>query len=179
MLTSAELVWLVATVAKDDDVAFERLYSATCSQLYGIIRRILRRQDLADQVMQSTYVEIWHRAGEFDPALSLPITWMASIARNRAIDVARRMSDIPIEDGAATIETPRTTPISRRDMTEGLRRLLECMGRLEPSCQKLVLLAYFDGLSREQLAEKFASPVSMVKSWLRRSMLDIREYLEA
>ena len=68
-------------------------------------------------------------------------------------------------------------PLARREMTEELKRLLECVGRLEPDRQKLVLLAYYNGWSREQLAVKFETPVNTVKTWLRRSMLDIRECL--
>src|SRR5512139_2194982 len=66
MLTPAELVWLIAAVAKGDEVAFERLYVATRAKLYGVVLRILRRQDLADEVMQDTYLKIWRSAGEFD-----------------------------------------------------------------------------------------------------------------
>ena len=68
-------------------------------------------------------------------------------------------------------------PLARREMTEELKRLLECVGRLEPDRQKLVLLAYYNGWSREQLAAKFGTPVNTVKTWLRRSMMDIRECL--
>ena len=68
-------------------------------------------------------------------------------------------------------------PLARREMTEELKRLLECVGRLEPDRQKLVLLAYYNGWSREQLAAKFETPVNTVKTWLRRSMMDIRECL--
>jgi RNA polymerase sigma-70 factor (ECF subfamily) len=68
-------------------------------------------------------------------------------------------------------------PLARREMTEELKRLLECVGRLEPDRQKLVLLAYYNGWSREQLSAKFETPVNTVKTWLRRSMMDIRACL--
>lgn len=90
MLTPAELVWLLAAVAKGDQAAFERLYAATRAKLYGIVLRILRRSDLANEVLQETYLKIWSSAGRFDPARASPITWMVAIARNLAIDVVRR-----------------------------------------------------------------------------------------
>ena len=93
MLTPAELVWLIAAVAKGDEAAFERLYAATRAKLFGVVLRILRRQDLAEEVIQEAYVKIWNSAGQFNPALASPITWMASIARNRAIDVVRKKSE--------------------------------------------------------------------------------------
>src|SRR5207237_10667570 len=99
MLTPAELFWLIAAVAKGDEAAFERLYAATRAKLFGVVLRILRRQDLAEEVIQEAYVKIWNSAGQFNPALSSPITWKASIARNRAIDAVPRRSEASI-DGA-------------------------------------------------------------------------------
>ncbi len=179
MLTPAELVWLIAAVAKGDEVAFERLYAATRAKLYGVVLRILRRQDLAEEVIQESYIKIWSNAGQFDPSLSSPITWMVSIARNRAIDLVRKRSEASLEDAPEAMEVASDTPdpLARREMTDELKRLLGCVGKLEPERQRLVLLAYYNGWSREQLAEKFDTPVNTVKTWLRRSMLEIRECL--
>lgn len=179
MLTPAELVWLLAAVAKGDEAAFERLYTATRAKLFGVVLRILRRQDLAEEVIQEVYVKIWNSAGQFNPGVASPITWMASIARNRAIDVVRKKGETSIEEEPSAMEVAADTPdpLARREMTEELRRLLECVGQLEPERQKLVLLAYYNGWSREQLAVKFEKPVNTVKTWLRRSMLDIRACL--
>src|SRR5437868_5523402 len=179
MLTPAELVWLIAAVAKGDEAAFERLYAATRAKLFGVVLRILRRQDLAEEVIQEAYVRIWNSAGQFNPGVASPITWMVSIARNRAIDVVRKRTEASIEEEPAAMEVAaeQPDPLARREMTEELKRLLECIGRLEPERQKLVLLAYYNGWSRDQLAAKFETPVNTVKTWLRRSMLDIRECL--
>jgi len=180
MLSSQELVWLLAAVAKADRTAFERLYAATRAKLYGVVLRILRRHDLADEVMQETYLKVWNSAGQFDPALSSPITWMVAIARNRAIDLVRKKTEVSIEEEsdvleAAAADTP--DPLAKREMTEELRRLLACMGRLDEQRRRLVLFAYYGGWSREQLASKFATPVNTVKTWLRRALIEIRECL--
>jgi RNA polymerase sigma-70 factor (ECF subfamily) len=120
MLTPAELVWLIAAVAKGDEAAFERLYAATRAKLYGVVLRILRRQDLAEEVIQDTYIKIWNSAGQFNPALASPITWMASIARNRAIDLVRKKSELSIEEEPAAMEVAADSPdpLARREMTE-------------------------------------------------------------
>ncbi len=110
MLTPAELVWLIAAVAKGDEAAFERLYVATRAKLFGVVLRILRRQDLAEEVIQEAYVKIWNSAGQFNPGLSSPITWMASIARNRAIDVVRKRTEVSIEEEPAAMEVAADTP---------------------------------------------------------------------
>ncbi len=179
MLTPGELVWLLASVAKGDEAAFERLYEATRAKLFGVVLRILRRQDLAEEVIQEAYVKIWNSAGQFNPGMASPITWMVSIARNRAIDVVRKRSETSIEEEPAAMEVASDTPepLARREMTEELKRILECVGQLDPERQKLVLLAYYNGWSREQLAEKFDTPLNTVKTWLRRSMIEIRECL--
>ena len=179
VLTPADLVVLIADVAKGDDAAFDRLYAATRAKLYGVVLRILRRTALADEVMQDAYLRIWRSAGEFDPGRATPITWMVAIARNRALDVVRKKGEASIEDEAPATEaaSEEPTPLARHEMTDQLRRLLACLGDLEEERRRLVLLAYYSGWSREQLSEKFETPVNTVKTWLRRSLLQIRECL--
>jgi RNA polymerase sigma-70 factor (ECF subfamily) len=177
MLTQAELVWLLAAVAKGDQAAFERLYGATRAKLYGVLLRILGTPELADDVMQETYLKVWKMAGKFDPTIASPITWMVAIARNRAIDIVRKKADVSVEDSpeAMDVAAEAPPPLARREMTEELRRLLSCLGKLDPEKQRIVLLAYYSGWSREQLAQKLDIPVNTIKTWLRRSLLEIRE----
>lgn len=179
MLTPPELVWLLAAVAKGDAAAFERLYAATRAKLYGVVVRILRRPDLADEVLQEAYIRIWRSAGQFDPLRAAPITWMVAIARNRAIDLMRRRAETSIEEepDAMEVAADNPDPLARRELNEELKRLLACIGNLDPERQRLVLLAYYDGWSREQLAAKLERPVNTIKTWLRRSLLEIRECL--
>src|SRR6201986_3298416 len=110
MLTPAELVWRIAAVAKGDEAPFEQLYAATRAKLFGVVLRILHRQDLAEEVIQEAYVRIWNNAAQFDAAVSSPITWMASIARNRAIDVVRKHSEASIEEEPAAMEVAGENP---------------------------------------------------------------------
>ena len=181
MLTPAELVWLMAAVAKGDEAAFDKLYAATRAKLYGVVLRILKRKDLADEVIQETYVKIWTSAGQFNPAMASPITWMVAIARNRAIDLVRKKTDTSLEDVPEAMEVAAETvdPLAARELNEELKRLLGCVGRLDGERRKLVLLAYYDGFSREQLAQQLGKPVNTIKTWLRRRLLEIRECLGA
>jgi RNA polymerase sigma-70 factor, ECF subfamily len=179
MLMQADLVGLLAAVANGDEAAFERLYEATRAKLYGVLLRILGRPELADEVMQETYLKVWKMAGKFDPNLASPITWMVAMARNRAIDIVRKRGELSIEEEpeamAVAAETP--PPLARREMTEELKRLLACLGKLDPEKQRIVLLAYYSGWSREQLAKKLDIPVNTIKTWLRRSLLEVRACL--
>jgi RNA polymerase sigma-70 factor, ECF subfamily len=177
MLTQAELVWLLADVAKRDAAAFERLYGATRAKLYGVLLRILAKPELADEVMQETYLKVWQMADQFDPAIASPITWMVALARNRAIDIVRKKGEASIEEVPEAVNVAADTPppLARREMTEELKRLLSCLGKLDPEKQRIVLLAYYSGWSRDQLAKKLDIPVNTIKTWLRRSLLEIRE----
>ncbi|NVO16128.1 MAG: sigma-70 family RNA polymerase sigma factor [Rhodoplanes sp.] len=179
MLTSAELVWLLASIAKGDEAAFERLYAATRAKLYGVVLRILRRSDLAGEVLQEAYLKIWSSAGQFDPARASPIIWMVSIARNRAVDVVRKTTDEPIEEEPEGMEgaAESADPPARRIVTEELKRLLACLGRLDPDRQRMILLAYFSGVDRAELAREFDRPVNTIKTQLRRALADLRECL--
>jgi RNA polymerase sigma-70 factor (ECF subfamily) len=176
MLTQAELIGLLSAVAKHDATAFARLYDATRAKLYGVLLRILGRPELADEVMQETYLKVWNMAGHFDPAAGSPITWMVAMARNRAIDIMRKKGETSIEEEPAALEVAAETPtpLARREMTEELKRLLICLGKLDPEKQRIVLLAYYSGWSRDQLAKKLDIPVNTIKTWLRRSLIDIR-----
>lgn len=179
MSTTGELVSLLAAVANGDERAFERLYAATRAKLYGVVLRILRRPELADEVMRDTYLKVWRSAGEFDTRIATPITWMVAIARNRALDLVRKNSEASIDEGVASMEAMADDPnaLDQQEMTDELRLLLACLGTLEADRRRLVLLAYYGGWSRDQLAAKFDAPVSTVKTWLRRSLIQIRECL--
>jgi RNA polymerase sigma-70 factor (ECF subfamily) len=173
----AEIKEFIAAVAKREAGAFEKLYGATSAKIYGVVLRILRRHDLAAGVVEDAYLQIWQTAGEFDQALGSPISWMVAIARRRAIDLARKpdggASDT--EPEIADAESPGALP--RREMTEELKRLLTCIGRLEPERQRMVLLAYYGAFSREQLAQKLDTPANLLKGSLRRSLFEIEQCL--
>ena len=177
MMSSVEMAWLLAATAKRDGAAFERLYAATSAKLYGVVLRILRRHDLAAGVLEETYLAIWDNAGKFDPALGSPISWMVASARSRAIDLVRRPDTVASDAEPEIADAEGPGSMSRREMTEELKRLLTCIGRLEPDRQRMVLLAYYGAFSREQLAEKLDTPTNLLKASLRRSLFEIEQCL--
>ncbi len=177
MSTPVEITWLLAAVSKGDAEAFARLYAGTSAKLYGVVLRILRRHDLAGQIMQEVYLQIWDSAGQFDPALYNPISWMVAIARTRAIDLVRRPNAAAgdAEPEIADTESPGVLP--RRELTDELKRVLTCIGRLEPDRQRMLLLAYYGAFSRDQLAVKLKLPVNLLKASLRRSLFEVEQCL--
>ena len=179
--TAVDLTGLLARVAARDREAFAAVYKATSAKLWGIVVRILPRRDIAEDVLQDVYVRIWERAVSFDPAKASPITWMATIARNRAIDEVRRKSPVSIEDAPESLEVEQDapSPLDNTQMSEDLRRLQQCLQGLDAERREIVLLAYYNGLSRDELAKRFSHPVATIKTWLHRSLAQLRKCLGA
>jgi len=173
-----DLVEALERVAQGDRAAFETVYKATSMKLYGIIVRILGRGDVADEVLQEVYVRVWQRAGEFDPARGSPITWLATIARNRALDETKRKTMRSLDEYPELLELPSDDdPSATHERNEELRRLQGCLAGLERERRELLMLVYYHGLTREEIARRLDRPVATVKTWLRRSLAQLRDCL--
>lgn len=175
----SELERLMAAVAAGEQEAFAALYRATSAKLYGVALRILRRRDLADEVIQEVYVRIWNSAAAFDPARASPITWMVTIARNRALDEVRRVAPLPIEEApeALHVADDAMSASERVEIASDLERLRTCLDGLEPERRDIVRLAYLDGLSRKELGLRFGHPPGTIKTWLHRSLKQLKACL--
>jgi RNA polymerase sigma-70 factor (ECF subfamily) len=172
-----DIPWLLAAVSKDDHDAFERLYAATSAKLYGVVLRIVRQQELAAGVMEDAYLQIWNEAGEFNPAHGSPLAWMVAIARRLAIDISRQSGAGEGEpEVVEESEGPGTVP--RHALTDGLKRLLTCIGRLEPDRQRMLLLAYYGAFGHEQLAAKLDMPTDLLAGALRASLIEVERCLK-
>ncbi len=176
MITPQALVHLLERVARKDRAAFDEVYRQTSAKLYGIVLRILQRRDIADEVLQEVYVKIWDRAGDFDPRVASPISWLAAIARNRALDEVRRKVPASIEDHPELLDVASGEESALASVLRGEngRRLHDCLARLEPDRRDMVVLAYCEGLSRDELAAKYDQPVNTVKTWLRRALAQLK-----
>jgi RNA polymerase sigma-70 factor, ECF subfamily len=174
-----DLVEALERTARGDLAAFKMVYAATSVKLYGIIIRILGRADLADEVLQEVYIRVWQRAGDFDPRSSSPITWLATIARNRALDEARRTTMRSLDDFPELLQVPsgEDDPAASHERSEDLRRLYACLDGLEPDKKEIVLLVYYHGMTREEISSRIERPVATVKTWLRRSLAQLKDCL--
>ncbi len=176
MTAPEDVSLLLQRVARRDRAAFREVYSATSAKLYGVILRILHRRDIADEVLQEVYVKIWERAGDFNPGRASPISWMAAIARNRALDEIRRKRPVSIEDHPEVQDVASDDESALAAVLRGEdgRRLSDCLTRLEPDRRQMVVLAYCEGLSRDELAAKYGQPVNTIKTWLRRALMQLK-----
>jgi RNA polymerase sigma-70 factor, ECF subfamily len=176
---AGELDELLRQVAARDSAAFAALYKQTSPKLYGLVARILSRSDVASDVLQETYVRIWDKAGDFDARKGSALAWMATIARNRALDEARRVRPASLDDQPQSFEPAAEDidPLAARERSEELSALMDCLKKLEDEKRTIVLLAYYRGLSREALAKRFGRPVPTIKTWLHRSLAQLRDCL--
>jgi len=176
-----ELADLLRRVAARDAAAFAELYRQTQSKLYGVVARILKPGDQSGEALQEAYVRIWEKAGDFDAAKGSPIAWMATIARNRALDEVRRVRPSSLEDMPDSFEpaADEVDPLAARDRSERLSALIACLRGLGEERREAVLLAYYRGFSRDALARRFNVPVPTVKTWLRRGLAQLRDCLDS
>ncbi len=172
-----EIAFMLASVANGDADAFARLYQATSAKVYGVVLRIVRRHDLAAELMEEIYLHIWETAGKFDPDLASPMSWIVAIARARAINLARRPDIVASDADPEIADNDSPSALPRRELTDELKRLLTCIGRLEPDRQRMLLIAYYGAFTRDELAARLEVPVDMLRSSLRRSLFEIEQCL--
>jgi len=175
----SDLSGLLVRVAAGDEAAFAALYKLTAGRLNGVVSRILPARDAAAEALQDAYVRIWRRAADFDPGKGSALAWMATIARNRALDEVRRVRPVSLEDMPEGFEpeADAVNPLAARESSEGLKALLACLEGLDKEKRDILLLAYYRGASREALAKRFGKPVPTIKTWLHRSLAQLRTCL--
>jgi RNA polymerase sigma-70 factor, ECF subfamily len=169
---------LIRRTARRDRAAFAALYTQTAAKLFGIALRIMRQREPAEEVLQESFVAVWQRAEDYDPARGSAMGWLVTIVRHCAIDQLRRSAARPESRGAP--EEALLTLVSPDSADSGaeLGALQRCLDELDPEPRRAVLLAYCYGFTREELAARLAVPVGTVKSWLRRSLDRLKRCLE-
>lgn len=186
---SEELSQLLARAGLGDRAAFATLYQRSSAHLFAVVLRINRDRAQAEDVLQEVYVSVWRAAAGFDSAQSQPMTWLTSIARNRAIDSLRRTHTQPRlysshgdndEDTDVYDQTADDAPgplelLNQAADARGLHRCLEGLGAAQ---RQSIALAYFDGLSHAEIAAKLGQPLGTVKSWVRRGLQALKPCLD-
>ncbi|RAS10167.1 sigma-70 family RNA polymerase sigma factor [Cupriavidus alkaliphilus] len=176
---------LLQAVAVGERQALRALYDLTATKLFGLALRITGRRDWAEDVVQESFVSIWHHAGDYRPQLAAPMTWMTAIVRNRALDCLRRAAAARVpqtaeleQDLAEWLADDAAGPAELAEASQQARALNRCLQRLEQSQRQAIVLAYLQDLSHAELAERLRAPLGTVKSWIRRGLERLRSCME-
>jgi RNA polymerase sigma-70 factor, ECF subfamily len=178
-LTGIDDAGLLRRCAASDRAAFRMLYDRWSSRLYGVALRITRQSPLAADAMHDAFVQIWQQAERFDPDRGTPEAWMVGMVRYRALDLIRRQGREVLGYEAEEQEDEAPDALARLVSTAEGAALHRCLAELEEARRKLVVMAFVDGLSHSELAERMRVPLGTVKSWLRRSLISLRGCLAA
>jgi len=181
-LDDGELTALIQRVVHQDERALEALYDATSRRVHALVLRIVQRRALAEEVVEDTFWQVWRQAARFDATRGRPLTWLLAMARSRAIDALRRdqrfqHEELP-EDDQAEAATGAPPPQDLLDATRGAGALHAALLRLDARSRQLVGLAFFRGLTHEEIAEQEQLPLGTVKSLIRRALQALRTHLE-
>lgn len=180
-LRNQELEGLLAACAMNDRKAFSRLYTITSAKLYGVVLRILNREDLAQDCLQDAYIKVWNNAGNYRSHLAAPLTWMSAIARNQALDLLRKQKrEMTESDDKGFPEQVDNNPLPLEGLsrTDEGRRLDNCLQQLKEQQRQIIALAYFKGMTHDELAAYTETPLGTIKTWIRRGLEQLRRCLD-
>jgi RNA polymerase sigma factor (sigma-70 family) len=176
-------IWLVG-VAKKDNASFKLLYQASSPKLFGFALRILNKRELAEEVLQESFVNIWNNAASYQGNLAAPMTWMLTIVRNRAVDLLRKLDhDVEIDGDQfdkeimLAMESGDLTPLQSMELSQDAQSLASCMSRLEGLQRQAIAMAFYHDLSHSEVAENMSIPLGTVKTWIRRGLDKLRHCL--
>ena len=180
-VSDQRLEGLIGACAIGAESAFEQLYKLTSSQLFGVLRRILKSDALAEEALQDSYVKIWNLADRYDSEKSAPRTWLVSIARNQAIKLLRkrhRSEDVELNLDSISMDAlpDYQKPFNRKHESSQLLNL--CLQQLTDPARECVVRAYCEGLSHEELSDRLLRPIGTVKTWTRRGLISLKDCLD-
>ncbi|WP_239026038.1 sigma-70 family RNA polymerase sigma factor [Sphingomonas paeninsulae] len=175
----AALVTALQRVAAGDSGALQDVYRRTSAKLYGVCLRIFPDTDEAEDALQDAFINVWQKAGSFDPARASPITWLVALTRNKAIDRLRARGKHIMAPIDAADEVADTRPDIETCLigAQADARILACIEALPRGDATLIRTAFFDGSTYADIAERAGAPLGTVKSRVRRALLKLRECL--
>jgi RNA polymerase sigma-70 factor (ECF subfamily) len=170
---------LIAACARGERAALKAIYEREAGAMLGVAVRIVRRREIAEEIVHDAFVQIWRHAASFDPKLGSGRGWLFAIVRNRAINALRdtsREQPAATEDIAAVVDAGAASEDAFKRLSES-SALRRCLEKLDPRRRLGVLLAYVEGLSHGEIAARLNVPLGTAKAWVRRSLAELRECL--
>jgi RNA polymerase sigma-70 factor (ECF subfamily) len=169
---------LLDRLAAQDSEALGELYDRHGRLLFGLLVRMLRNHDDAEEVLQEVFVQVWTRAHTFNGGLGSPVAWLIGITRNRAIDRLRARGSMRRTPEAVPTPLPVATPEFRASNAERRAVVQEALAALPGAQRELIERAYFLGATQSELAAELNLPLGTVKTRMRTGLLGLRAALE-
>ncbi|MEK7316240.1 MAG: sigma-70 family RNA polymerase sigma factor [Candidatus Eisenbacteria bacterium] len=167
----------IRRLQRGDRAAVGELYDRHAPLMYGVVLRIVRERAEADDVLQEAWIQAWQRSGSFDPERGSVAGWLVTIARSRALDRIRRRASRAKAEANAPLPEPREDPGLKSERGADRSALGRAMAALDPRHREVLEVAYFEGLSQSEIAERLAAPLGTVKHWARQGLLRLRELM--
>lgn len=178
MTAIADIEAMIGRIALGDRQAFSSLYSATSAKLFGICLRVLDNRAEAEDALQEVFVKVWHAASRYQVIGLSPMTWLITITRNHAIDRLRQRRAVSGDmDELAELADLSPGPEALAVASSERGRIAGCLEQLEPDKADAVRRAYVEGETYEELAHRYGVPLNTIRTWLRRSLLKLKECL--
>lgn len=185
-LSDTELIALLECIGRQDDAALRELHLQVAPRLLGLALRVVRQQQLAEDVVQEAFLSIWRGAVDYRPALSPPMAWMALIVRSRSIESLRRrtaerahLTDLFDDDLIDTLACEKPDPCELAALREQALALHYCLTLLDIGQRSLITLAYLQERTHTEIAADLALPLGTVKTVIRRGLLRMRESMSS
>jgi RNA polymerase sigma factor, sigma-70 family len=178
MTTREKVEALIGRVALGDRTAFAELYDATSGKLLAVCMSVLKSRPEAEDTLQEVYLRVWNKADRYAVTGHSPMTWLITIARNIAIDRlrARKAGSVDL-DQAGEIPEPAPGPEAATIAASESRRIMACFEELPADRAAAVRGAYLEGMSYQALADRYEVPLNTMRTWLRRSLLALKDCL--
>lgn len=177
----AELCVLVARIAAQDEVALEALYDLSSARLYGLARRITGDNGAAEEVVADAYWQIWQQAGRYEATRGRVLAWMLTICRSRALDWRRRQDRAEIHPEPEVLRPDlyeeHNNPLDIMQAMQRDSRIHSALARLDEGARHLLALAFFQGLTHQEIAAQTGMPLGTVKTILRKAMQVLKDDL--
>ncbi len=176
---AGELAGLIRLVAAGHRGAFRRIYDMQAPRLHAVAMRITRQGPLAADAVHDAFLQLWRNAGRFDVSRGNPEAWLVSLVRYRALDIARRRGREVSDDDLPEPLDEGPDALAQLASSQDAAALNACLAQLDIERRRLLVLAFVEGLSHSEVAERLKLPLGTVKSWIRRSLQSLRVCLEA
>ncbi|HEX4879875.1 MAG TPA: sigma-70 family RNA polymerase sigma factor [Limnobacter sp.] len=160
--------------ARGEKFALQAIYARDSRWLFSVAYRIVKRRELAEEVLHDAMLKVWNRARLYSPALGSARGWVYTVVRNQALNAIRkRVNEVSTEE----CEVPELASRDDLELAQDAQKLSVCLAGLDEVKRNAIVLAFVDGYTHEQIAERLDSPLGSVKSWIRRGLLKLKECL--